>query len=98
MEEHRRILELGERGTLPDRVDDSSELAVSIVRELVEAGYLAAIDACSMDGNCYLDPRITLAGRDYLRELRQLSESSKIDVAANIQRMKDIMIAVSTGG
>jgi hypothetical protein len=71
---------------------------VRIVRELVEAGHVAAIDASSMDGDCYLDPRITIAGREYLRELRQFSESSKVDVTAILQRMKDILIAVSTGG
>ena len=98
MDEHERILGLGEHGALPDRIDDSSELSVSVVKELVEAGYLAAIDACSMDGDCYLDPRITLAGREYLRELREALSSPEIDVAGILQRMKDIMIAVSTGG
>jgi hypothetical protein len=98
MDEHERILELGERGALPDRIDDSSELSIRVTKELVEAGYLAAIDASSMDGECYLDPRITLSGRGYLRELRESSRSSEVDAAAVLQKMKDIMISVATGG
>jgi hypothetical protein len=99
MEEHLRILELGARGALPDSIDESSELPVSIVRELLEAGYLAAIDASSKDGIAYLDPRITLAGREYLRQLRQAAAAEPtVDVLGTLQRMRDMMVAVSTGG
>ncbi len=77
MEQHLRILELGARGALPDSIDECSELPISIIRELVEAGYLAAIDASSKDGIAYLDPRITLTGREYLRQLRHTTHSRR---------------------
>jgi len=71
MKEHIRILELGVQDNLPELVDDSTELSVATVRELVEAGYLAAID-----GSAYLSPRITLSGREYLQRLGHAREPS----------------------
>ena len=74
MEEHRRLLELAAGGQLPKRVDDQSTPEFDIYRELIEAGYLQAIDASSHPpegGRAYLEPRITLAGREYLSRVAQ---------------------------
>lgn len=98
MNDYIRILELGSRGALPDSVDRSSDLPITVIRELLDAGYLTAIDASSKDGIAFLEPRITLAGREYLRLLRQNETNPTIDVLDVLQRMRDIMIAVSTGG
>jgi hypothetical protein len=70
MEEHRRLLELAVSGQLPERVEEQSAPAFSIFRELIEAGYLTAINASHTLGRAYLKPRITLAGREYLQQQR----------------------------
>jgi hypothetical protein len=98
MKEHIRILELGARGTLPEEIDEHSDISISVVRELVEAQFLTAIDASSVDGVAYINPRITLAGRDYLRKLQNELLGPDSEIIALLERMRDIMIAVSTGG
>jgi len=65
MKEHILILELASQGALPDQIDEGSDIPVLIVRELVQAGYLTAIDAASFDGIAYLNLNITIPGRDY---------------------------------
>lgn len=70
MKRYLHALELGVKGDLPERVDSSSDPSASVIRELVGAGYLEAIDASSFDGPAYLGPKITLAGREYLESLR----------------------------
>lgn len=98
MEEHFRILEMAARNALPERVDEDSELSVLVIRELYEAGYLDAADACSRDGMEYLDPRITLQGREYLRQLQSQRAAPDKELIANLERMRDMMVSVSTGG
>jgi len=72
--DHQRILEAAANLTLPDEIDESSEHSVSVVRELVESGFLDAADACSDDGDAYLEPRITMLGRQYLESLKLRSD------------------------
>ncbi len=69
MEKHMRILELAAKGSLPEKIDSTSDLPIEVVQELVDAGHLKAIDASSLDGIAYIKPKITLAGREYLSEL-----------------------------
>ncbi|MGM0593832.1 MAG: hypothetical protein ACQETD_04775 [Pseudomonadota bacterium] len=73
--EHQRVLEAAANQTLPDEIDESSEYSVSVVKELVESGFLNAADACSDDGDAYLEPRITLSGREYLESFKLKSDS-----------------------
>lgn len=73
--EFQRILEAAANQTLPDEIDESSEYSVSVVKELVESGFLNAADVCSDDGDAYLEPRITLSGREYLESLKIKSNS-----------------------
>lgn len=99
MKNHIRILDLASRGTLPDQIDEDSELPVLIVRELVQAGYLTAIDASSMDGHAYLEPRITISGREYLRRLQQReADAPEKSLIAEIERLRDTLVSVATGG
>lgn len=98
VQEHLYLLDLAARGALPERVDNSSELSFVVVRELVEAGYLSAIDASSLDGYAYLNPRITLSGREYLARLQKDQPSPHEELLRTLERMRDIMVAVSTGG
>ncbi len=75
---HREILEKAVSGELPDRVDKNSDVSAEIVRDLVNDGYLEAVDACSMDGLEYLEPKITLLGREYLNSLDNRAREASI--------------------
>jgi hypothetical protein len=70
MKEYLDILELAAEGYLPEKIDETSEISVDKVRELIEAGYLRAIDVSSLAGIAYSNPKITLPGREYLNELK----------------------------
>lgn len=99
MKEHIRILELASRDSLPDEINEESDISVSIVRELVQAGYLSAIDATSFDGIAYLDLHITIPGREYLRRLQQReADAPEKELIEDIERLRGMLIAVSTGG
>ena len=83
MKEHLEILEAAADKCLPEQIDESSGFPVEIVSELIDAGYLKAIDASSFDGTTYLQTKITLQGREYLGDLKnqivegkEMSESS----------------------
>lgn len=77
MEQHYKILKLAAEGNLSNRIDETSDLPIDIVTELIEAGYLKAIDASSHGGTAYLETKITLAGREYFNELESQSESNQ---------------------
>lgn len=99
MKDQIRILELASRGALPDQIDEGSDIPVLIVRELVQAGYLTAIDTSSLDGYGYLEPRITIPGREYLRRLRQReADAPEKELISEIERLRDMLVAVATGG
>ncbi len=98
MEEHFKILELAVRDELPEQIDERSDISVCIVGELVEAKYLTAIDASSFDGIAYYKPKITIAGREYLHKHQNEGLESDTELIAALEKMRDIMIAVSTGG
>lgn len=83
------ILEMAAQGKLPDRIDATSDLPVAIIKQLVNAGYLDATDASSCEGVAYLDPEITLAGREYLDELRTRMRDSQMDAARQDGRPVD---------
>jgi hypothetical protein len=97
MKEHEHILRVADRGKLPERIDGASRLSVSVVQELVEAGYLKAIDASSHDGVAYLDPKITLAGREYLAQLRERHEDKEIKAEGRKGRPTALRMPISGG-
>ncbi|HMJ24442.1 MAG TPA: hypothetical protein VK475_01365, partial [Pyrinomonadaceae bacterium] len=97
MDDRQRILEIAARGQLPDSVSEASEFSIEAVGELIEAGYLAATDASSFDGTEYLDPRITIAGREYLRVLQARNVEPSDTLIVVLQKLRDIMVSVSTG-
>jgi hypothetical protein len=98
VKDYLRILDLASRDALPDRINDHSDPPFAIVRELVEAGYLWAIDASSFDGDEYMSPRITLQGREYLAHLQGQMQESERYLIANIDRLRSTLVSVSTGG
>ena len=73
MDEHIRILELAEKNQLPDCIDKNSPVSVTAFKELFEEGLMKGIDMSHATGTAYLEPRITIPGRKYLKELREES-------------------------
>lgn len=63
------ILKLAEKNELPERIGKDSIISIDLIKELVNSGYLDAIDASSFDGASFIKPKITLEGREYLLEL-----------------------------
>lgn len=57
LSQHKHMLEDAAENKLPERINASSEASAEVVRELIEEGYLKAIDACDSDGLEYLEPR-----------------------------------------
>jgi hypothetical protein len=70
LSQHMKLLEMAANKSLPDKIDEETDIPLDIVRELVEAGYLKAIGASSFAGDAFLSPKITLQGREYLENLR----------------------------
>jgi hypothetical protein len=99
MKEHIRILEIASRGALPYQIDEYSDIPILIVRELIQGGYLTAVDASSFDAIVYLNLDITISGRYYLRRLQQSeADAPEKELISDIERLKGMLIAVSTGG
>jgi predicted RNA-binding Zn-ribbon protein involved in translation (DUF1610 family) len=80
MNEHFKILNLAANKKLPEKIDETSEFPIDILSELIDAGYIKAIDASTIDSNAvYLEAKITFHGRQYLNELEsQLKERIKM--------------------
>ncbi|WP_028487377.1 hypothetical protein [Thiomicrorhabdus chilensis] len=74
--EHKNILEQAVQNKLPKQIDSKSEVSVDIVRDLIEDGYLKAVDVSSFSGIGYLEPRITILGREYLNQLNERAFNS----------------------
>ena len=61
-----KILKLAQQKELPENLDSNSELDLNCVKDLVDYGFLQAIDISSKSGVGFMEPRITLAGVEYL--------------------------------
>jgi hypothetical protein len=85
MNQHFRLLEMAANNTLPDKINKETDLPLSIVRELVEAGYLKVIDASSFSGEAYLSPKITFQGREYLNKLKFGNNETKNMITSPIR-------------
>jgi|TARA_R100000322_G_scaffold63279_1_gene39790 hypothetical protein len=73
MKDSTKILRLAASGKLPDLVNESSGIDMDVFEELYHAGLLTGADACSDGGRCYLEPKITFAGREKLKQDQQES-------------------------
>jgi hypothetical protein len=78
LEPHRLLLARAASSGLPDHIDRTIDIPLGTLQELVEDGYVKAIDANSMDGPCYLEARITVSGREYLSVLEQRHEEASL--------------------
>lgn len=95
MKDHEHALYLAARGKLPGTIDSASFPSVTVVKELVEAGYLKAIDASSMDGAAYLNPRITMAGREYLAQVKERHEDKEMKAEKRKDRRHGLAVRAS---
>jgi len=95
MKQHLIILELAAQGKLPEKIDSASHLSVTVVRELIDAGYLKAIDASSLEGIACIQPKITLAGREYLARHRNRTEGKEMQANKYEQRPLDLATDIS---
>jgi len=71
LNDHRKILERAAASKLPARIDGDSRVSLTAFRELYEQGLVDGADASDKDGDEFLEPRITLRGREYLNELER---------------------------
>ncbi len=76
---HRDILEDAIAGTLPSHIKHNSETPVGIFKELFEQGLVTGIDVSTLnEGPGYMNPEITLKGREYLNDLNQRREERSL--------------------
>lgn len=85
MDQHLKILQFAASKNLPEQLDENSEFPIDVVSELIDAGYLKAIDASSFDGTAFLEPKITLYGREYIKELESQAEGKREMPSTNIR-------------
>jgi hypothetical protein len=79
LSEHRNVLEVAIAGTLPSHIDHNSDIPVGIFRELFEQGLVAGKDVSTLSaGPAYMNPEITLKGREYLNDLNQRREERSL--------------------
>jgi hypothetical protein len=69
MEKHKYILEKLSNSELPEEINYANFPLITIFKELYEGKLVSAIDASDLGGSIYLEPRITLLGREYLAKL-----------------------------
>jgi hypothetical protein len=69
---HKQILQSAAAGKLPDAIEEGSGYPVEIVKELIDGGYLSAVDVSTLSGHAYQNIIITVKGREYLSENRNL--------------------------
>ncbi|MGF1873720.1 hypothetical protein L4D77_00045 [Photobacterium frigidiphilum] len=73
MEAHKSVLEYLIDNPNVDFVNESSEMDIVTFKELISYGLVDGTNACSDDGDCFLEPRITLRGREWLESKKNES-------------------------
>ncbi len=75
---HLLILRQAAAGTLPASIDSRSTVSVQAVQDLITSGHMEALDNSSLSGPAFLDPRITISGREYLRVLEERARAASL--------------------
>lgn len=94
MEDSLKILRMAAAGDLPDEIDEQSDIPVSLVQELVEAGLLKAIDTSTTHGDCLNDVKITFAGRQYL-QTHDVQPDEIVQTDAHLRATKNVLLSWS---
>jgi len=74
------IFKLATKCQLPRTVDGSTSINLRVFKELYKARLVEAIDVSDDEGDCYLDPAITTAGREHL--------SRTLPLISNVEAVK----------
>lgn len=69
MESHKYILQYLIDNPNIKFINESSDIDVLILKNLIQSGLVNGVNACSDDGDCFLEPRINLSGREWLASL-----------------------------
>lgn len=59
-------------------MDAESPVPIGAVRDLIGSGHIEAIDASSLEGPAFIDSRITVSGREYLRVLEERARAASL--------------------
>ncbi len=76
MDTHKLILAFLISNSNIEGIDDSSDIDLAIFKELLDSGFVKAVDACADDGDCFLEPRITLSGREWVQKQQSVSNKN----------------------
>ncbi|MCP4367301.1 MAG: hypothetical protein GY797_04180 [Deltaproteobacteria bacterium] len=73
MKQYIELLSMAEQNKLPKIIDDSTNIPLDVFNELVDAGYIKAIESKTLNPKefGFLDPEITSKGREYLYKLKE---------------------------
>lgn len=98
MKEHLNVLEMAAEGRLPCHIDHTSNISIDVVQELISAGYLKAIDVTTLSsvGAEYMQPKITLTGREYLEKLREKNERHQMETKKQGGKISDSVEGISS--
>lgn len=77
METHKYILQYLIDNPNMKFINETSDIDVLILKDLIQSGLVNGADACSDDGDCFLEPRINLSGREFLASFNSQVNSTK---------------------
>jgi hypothetical protein len=70
MKKHKKILKLAIEGKLPKNISEDTFPDIDIFEELFDRELIKASDISSTGGKAYINPKITLKGREYYETLK----------------------------
>ncbi|MBD5771808.1 hypothetical protein [Marinomonas colpomeniae] len=77
MEAHKYILQYLIDNPDIKSINETSDIDVTILKDLIQSGLVNGANACSDDGYCFLEPRISLSGREWLASFDSQVNSTK---------------------
>jgi|SRR5690554_4939475 len=94
MKEHAALLRNIIDKRVIERVNESSDIDVSLIKELHDSGLIEAIDACSFDGLEYLEVKPNLNGRQWLTDFEAELKPNPITPAEDVIDVKPNFMGV----
>lgn len=71
MKSYEKLLKLAIDGKLPKNISEDDFPDIDMFVELYNRGFIDAIDASTLDGKAYINPKITFEGREYYNSLER---------------------------
>ncbi|MFH7586887.1 hypothetical protein [Oceanimonas smirnovii] len=95
-QEYAKILQALEDGQFANGVDESvHDVNMDAFEELWRVNMIKAIDAGSMDGRCYLSPKITISGRQALVDYHEQKKGWWLKLNG-WQQVLSVLVGVAT--